>query len=246
MSALSHYLEDEGVATVAISLIRLHSEKVGNPRSLWVPFELGRPLGAPDAKFQTRVFNAALQLLEISPGPVILQDFPEEDPTAAELDRWRPPFELPNNGYDVANPVSLEHELRREALTLAPFYQRFVATNRRTTVGNSGMKIEECLSLIALFLTGFPYDNPNSSIPAVQMLRWAVDDVKAYYLEAASAGDGIPSSQQMQRWFWDQTLAAKSVIALRKLLLTSEDKRSQAIARINLVPGKQVMRLGLA
>jgi hypothetical protein len=78
------------------------------------------------------------------------------------------------------------------------------------------------------------------------MLRWAIDDVKAYYLEAASAGEGMPSSKQMQCWFWDRTLAAKAVIALRKFLLTSEDKRAQAIARMNLVPGQQVMRLGLA
>ena len=246
MSALSHYLEDEGIPTVAIGLIRIHSEKVGNPRSLWVPFELGRPLGPPDAKFQTRVVNAALQLLEVSTGPVILRDFPEEDPTAVESDRWRPPFELPDVESDFTYQIIPEYELKREARMLAPFYQRFVAANRRTTVGNSGMEIEECLGLIALFLTGPPHDNRNSPIPAVQMLRWAVDDMKAYYLEAASAGEGMPSSKQMQRWFWDRTLAAKAVIALRKFLLTSEDKRAQAIARMNLVPGQQVMRLGLA
>ena len=49
----------------------------------------------------------------------------------------------------------------------------------------------------------------------------------------------------MQAWFWDRTLAARVIVALRRQLLASEDKRSQAIGRMNLVPGAQVLRLGL-
>ena len=61
MSALGHYLESEGLATASISLIRLHTEKIRPPRALWVPFELGRPLGVPDdPAFQTRVLRALL------------------------------------------------------------------------------------------------------------------------------------------------------------------------------------------
>ena len=64
MSAVGHYLEDEGIPTVGISLVREHSEKIRPPRALWVPFMLGRPLGAPDAPdFQRRVLRAALELL---------------------------------------------------------------------------------------------------------------------------------------------------------------------------------------
>jgi hypothetical protein len=93
---------------------------------------------------------------------VILRDFPEEDPTTVELDRWQPPFELPDAGSDFAYKIIPEYELKREARMLAPFYQRFVAANRRTTVGNSGMEIEECLGLIAYFLSGPPHGNRNS------------------------------------------------------------------------------------
>ena len=49
----------------------------------------------------------------------------------------------------------------------------------------------------------------------------------------------------MQGWFWDRTLAARAIIALRRKLLASDDKRSQAVGRMNLVPGAQVLRLGL-
>jgi hypothetical protein len=60
-----------------------------------------------------------------------------------------------------------------------------------------------------------------------------------------SADPAIPSSRQMQSWFWDKTLLAQAVIGLRRQLLASDDKRSQAIGRMNLVPGAQVQRLGL-
>ena len=82
MSALGHYLEEEGLATVAISLIRPQTEKTKPPRALWVPFELGRPFGPPsDADFQQRVILAALGLLERTDGPVLIEDFPRRRST---------------------------------------------------------------------------------------------------------------------------------------------------------------------
>lgn len=81
MGALGHYLEEEGVATTQISLIREHTESIRPPRALWVPFELGRPLGRPgDAGFQLDVLRAALILLESPTGPV-LRDYPGEAPS---------------------------------------------------------------------------------------------------------------------------------------------------------------------
>ncbi|MGB7184567.1 MAG: selenoprotein B, partial [Burkholderiaceae bacterium] len=50
---------------------------------------MGRPLGAPHEQAQqTRVLRSALNLLERTDGPVILDDFPEEAPraTAQEMD----------------------------------------------------------------------------------------------------------------------------------------------------------------
>ena len=77
MGGLAHYLEEESVATTQISLIREHTEIIRPPRALWVPFELGRPLGRPvNPALQTRVLIAALKLLEAEDGPV-LEDFVE-------------------------------------------------------------------------------------------------------------------------------------------------------------------------
>ena len=246
MSALAHYLEAEGVPAVAISLIRLHTEKVRPPRALWVPFELGRPLGAPnDPTFQTRVIAAALGFLEATFGPVVLEDFPEDDPTAVDVPNWQPPFDLTAGMPDLGDAAALDRALREEGLAIAPFHERFIAFSGRTTIGLSGLAIDECAARLAVSLSEAPPASHDPAVSPAQALRWAIDDLKAYYLEAMVAGDAMPSSRQMQAWFWDRTLAARVIIALRRQLLASEDKRSQAIGRMNLIPGAQVLRLGL-
>lgn len=245
MSALSYYLEDEGVPTVAMSLIRPHSEKVANPRSLWVPFELGRPLGPPkDAKFQITVIETALRLLEVQPGPVILRDFDKDDPTSVDLDGWKPLFELPKAELRLTDYPMLDAALKRELAVVLPWYQRFVAEAGRTTVGNSGLGIEACAVHLATSLANAPAKS-STGMSEAQYLRFVLDDLKAFYLEAASVGTGIPSSRQMQIWFWDQTVAARMMIALRVALMASDDKRNQAVGRLNVVPGAQVARLKL-
>ena len=58
-------LERQGIPTVAIQLLRVVAEKVGPPRSLWVPFKHGYPLGEPDnPELQHKVIEAALSVLE--------------------------------------------------------------------------------------------------------------------------------------------------------------------------------------
>lgn len=246
MSALSHYLEAEGVPTVAVSLIRLHTERIENPRSLWVPFELGRPLGPPrDAGFQLSVMTQALQLLTAKNGPVILADFPDEDPTSMDVPNWAPPFDVAPPEANLVSGAALDRALQHEAAKVLPAYEHFKQLNGRTTLGLSGMGIEAIITYVAGFLAQTGHPEPPQGVTAVQLLRWAIDDLKAFYLEAMSAGPEIPSSRQMQTWFWDRTLAAHVIIELRRLLLGRDDKQSQAVGRMNLVPGAQVQRLGL-
>ena len=93
MSALGHYLEEEGIASVAVVLIRPQAENTKPPRALWVPFELGRPFGPPnDPAFQKRVILAALGMLVEDGGPVRIVDFPDDDPRARPDPAWQPPF----------------------------------------------------------------------------------------------------------------------------------------------------------
>lgn len=70
-------LERRGMSTVAIQLLRKVAEKVGPPRSLFVPYPHGFPLGAPDDPgAQHAVIEAALRMLEdADTPPPVLADF---------------------------------------------------------------------------------------------------------------------------------------------------------------------------
>ncbi len=58
-------LERQGIASVALQLLRSVAERVRPPRSLLVPFRHGYPLDVPDSPTrQHAVIEAALQLLE--------------------------------------------------------------------------------------------------------------------------------------------------------------------------------------
>jgi hypothetical protein len=72
-------LERQGIATVAIQLLREIAERVRPPRALLVPFRHGYPLGRPgDSAQQHAVIEAALHLLEDPSLPVpILAEYSE-------------------------------------------------------------------------------------------------------------------------------------------------------------------------
>jgi hypothetical protein len=79
VSLVAAELERQGIATVALQLLREVAEKVRPPRALWVPFPHGYPLAAPaDPPRQHAVIEAALRLLE-EPGlePPVLRDYGE-------------------------------------------------------------------------------------------------------------------------------------------------------------------------
>ena len=244
MSALGHYLEAAGLPTVSISLIRPQTERVRPPRALWVPFELGRPFGPPsDPAFQRRVVLAALRMLEAPSGPVRLEDFPDDDPRAAPDPAWRAPLGKAAVTGDSA--PSMATALETEAPRLRDAYARARAQHGgRTTVGLSGLSIDAATRYVADFLRGRPVTSPNADMSPVLALRFAVDDLKAYYTEAACAGPAKPSSRQLGDWFWHDTAAGAAIHALRKAHLESADERLKLIAAMFLVPGARVPPAG--
>ena len=65
VSLVAAELERQGIASVAIQLLREVAERVRPPRALFVAFKHGYPLDTPgDAARQHAVLEAALQLLE--------------------------------------------------------------------------------------------------------------------------------------------------------------------------------------
>jgi hypothetical protein len=243
VSALGHYLEEEGLATVSISLIRPQTENTRPPRALWVPFELGRPFGPPnDPAFQRRVLLAALRMLERTDGPVLLEDFPDDDPRRLPDPNWWPPA-IPVGTGD-GDGKSLARGLEAEVLALRGAHQRWVEQHRRTTVGVSTLEIAEAAHYVAEWLRGNNPDSPRAGFSAPLLLRFAIDDLKAYALEAAAAGPAKPSSTQLGNWLWNETATGAAIHALRAALLHNEDPRLALIADNFIVPGARVRAAG--
>ena len=153
VGALAHYIEAEGIATTQISLIRIHTEKIRPPRALWVPFELGRPLGAPnDPGFQIKVIRTVLGLLEVSSGP-ILEDFPEEAPIVADDEEavLACPY-VP--GEEKREPNRLSEDFVREINSLKPWYLEAKKKSAEEEFGVSQLGIDEIAQLFSSILCG--------------------------------------------------------------------------------------------
>lgn len=227
MGALGHFLEREGIPTVGISLVREHTEKIRPPRALWVTFELGRPFGIPDdAAFQRRVMTAALDLFERTDGPLIA-DYPEHVAEEADFTGWACPINLAPGAGDT---------LAAEIDRLAAWYDRAIAAQGRTTVGVSGLDMPAAGKLVAAAL--------QESLPPAQPLKQAIDDLKAYYLEAASAFPDPGSSRTRKAWLWDETILARSLIALQPKLAASADAQHKILGNLTMIPATERHRLG--
>ena len=246
MSAIGHYLEAAGLATVQISLIREHTERMTPPRALWVPYELGRPLGVPgDPEFQKRVLRAALKLLERTDGPFIA-DHEEEVPegtAGADKDGWVCPVSFPAPPGEETSLASL----KREISGLKPWYELGLEPRGRTTFGTSGLTIHAVAEFIAAIAQqGDRAPNALPELPFAESFKRANDDLQAFYQEAATAQPGHGGSHEdVLDWFWGQTQAGKLLLACREKARQSGDEQLIFIVERLMVPRLARVRLGL-
>lgn len=244
MGALAHYLETEGIPTTQISLIAKHTQIIKPPRALWVPFELGRPLGAPNQpQFQTKVTQAALKLLEADQGPV-LESFPEEAPDSAgteneETSTWACPVSFSPPSADQSEQEEMAGALHRELAKLRPWYDLGLEKRGRTALVT--FDPESAATLITDYLVrGEPSSPPNDLSPGVA-LRLAAQDLRAFYFEAATSRPGaqVPDSRTFNSWFWNETAAGKVLQAVKEVCLQSSDQELGMTAKMFLVPMPQ-------
>lgn len=244
MSVLAHYLEEEGLATTVVSLVRLHSETIRSPRSLFVPFELGRPLGPPNNHaLQRKVLERALGLLESDDGPSLISDFDQNIDGTEPDESWSPPATAFSN-LDIADVSDLARRLKTEIETLAPDYALAKKARGRSSVGVAKLTIDEIADHILSFVEGPHESSPREDLSAAMVLRFGVDDLKAFYAEAASHG-GSPSSWQLGNWFWRDTVAGQILISLRAAAMDHSDKRFNIVGSRFLVPRVWIDELNL-
>ena len=199
-------------------MVREHVERVKPPRMLWVPFAFGNALGRPgDAAFQHEVLKAALGLLERPEGPV-LEDFPDD--TDPEL--------LLQASAAARTEASEPRDPADEVTALRPYYERWLESNGRTAVGVSGVpqrRFRGVVRFLQAFAKGEEYDT--SERPAdytlPQFIRYAVDDLKAFYYEARMQQRPAEVDGELHEWFWAESAMGKLIVQVAQRMNESED-----------------------
>ena len=151
------------------------------------------------------------------------------------------PISLPAQAQNV-NEDDISDLLAREVGELGPWYDLAVQKTGRTTVGSSGLDMPTAAEFVITFLSG---DVPESPVPGERVdraLKWACDDLKAYYYEASLAQPGSPASTDLDDWFWGGTTAGSVLLSLQKVMLASDDETFQLIGKQFLIPRSQLHR----
>jgi len=232
---MAHMLEERGLPTTVLALALPQVEKTRPPRAVMLPFMLGRPLGEPnDPPFQRRVLLQALHLLERTDGPVILEHFPDDNPSWFDREDWQPAVSLPTP-RSLDGAAAWEARFRTELAAVLPVWERFKARFGRTTVGLAGQPPEAWPAFAASFLDGALPTVPLHDTPALA-LRFLADDLKALYGEAVQADGAPPSARQIDQWFWRRTVAGQLLIALRGVASGSENNALKTVGGRFFVP----------
>jgi hypothetical protein len=227
VGVLARVFEEHGLATTSISLVREHTEKVKPPRALFVPFPFGHPLGeADDPELQARVMRAAFALLDEPEGPVLV-DYPED--IFAEQDL--------NLAQAATVPApAITADVAFELTALRPYYAQWVQSHAgRTSVGLTGVdqrRFRGLVRLLEAYAADRDVDVPewNRDVPLPQFLRWASDDLKAFYLEARMQQKPAATFQELNEWLWSETALSNLLRAVRDRLRSHGDPKLDAIA----------------
>lgn len=185
---------------------------------------------------------AVLGLFKAPSGPV-LEDFPEDEPENDEITVLACPVNFARGVYEDEETDATKVAFRREMTAMRPWYDMALSQRQRTTVGASNMEPEKLGDFIYAFLEGDEPDNPRDDVPLPNALKLAVEDLKSYYIEGITAQprQENASSQVLQNWFWDETVAGKVLLDLNKVCEASEDKIMNMIGHF-IVPGDVVRR----
>jgi len=229
------YIEDEGVPTVQLSLVREHTAALRPPRALWVPFMLGRPLGVPDdPAFQRRVVTTALQLFERASGPV-LEDYPEEAPASAAADNLEGmvcAVDFPQAHKDA----TLAELVHGEMAQLRSWYDVAFKRRGRTALGAAGAPVEKLVDFLGAWAAGNQPPPYRDDVSPANALRLACEEIKAFYFEAMAGQPGTRSPTEVHKWFWHETAAGRLIFALHDALVKSADERLSNFAKESLIP----------
>ena len=235
MCGLAHYFESEGLSTVLVGFVREHIEAIKPPRSLFLDFPMGRGMGKPnDPAFQKKVIRAAFDLFDTVKGPVI-EDFPKVIPVKNGRMGYALPPDLVLSVDDIGDVDVVLAEVTAEMAALRSDYDAAVAARGRTTVGASGLEIDELAPFVAGFLNGEVPPSPRKGMPAIPLLKLVVEDLEAYFTETRTHRDGIDDLELMGKWFWEETKTGRMLLLLEAVSVASDNKVMLQIVEMSLM-----------
>ena len=226
---LARALEQAGIATTSISLVREHTEKVKPPRALFVPFPFGMALGRPnDPELQHHVLRAVLDLLTEARGPV-LRDFPEDSEPGDQ------PAAPPQASGITADERALD-DVAMETTQMRRYHERWLETNGgRTHFGLAGIpatRFRGVVRFLEAFAEGQETDMAERppDMPLANFIRYCADDLKSLYFEGHLAMKSASGGDEIARWFWGETGAGRLLRRVRDRLDASTDQLWKAAA----------------
>lgn len=218
-------MEEAGLVTGGISLIREHTEKVKPPRALWVPFPFGLPVGHPENPAEQRsVLDAVLALID-EPDVPVLHDFD------GELAPGETGTSIQAAAVEAA-PVELD--LADEVTTMRRYWEQWIDRSGRTAVGVSNVppvRFRGVVRFLEAFVKGEHRALPEQGeTPLPLFIRYCADDLRVLYLEARLVMRPDESQSDTQRWFWGETTLGSFLRTLRDVMNDSEDDQMRGCA----------------
>jgi hypothetical protein len=216
------------LTTVALSLIREHTEKVKPPRALYVPFPLGLPVGHPgNVAEQQAVLDLAFSMLDAPSGPVLL-DY--RDDAAANEDG------SPLQAADIdPDDAARSADLATEVTLMRRYWEQHLAATGRTGVGVSTIPPQRFRGIVR-FLEAFvadpqaDMDERPADMPRPVFIRNCIEDLRVMYAEARFQTHPGESSPDRQRWLLGSTALGIMIRKVRDTLEASDDPKLKAIA----------------
>jgi hypothetical protein len=187
-----------------------------------------------DSAFQNWVLKAALALFERESGPVLV-DYLEEVPDGSnamlenDMTGMVCPIDRPRILGVDPSASELGQARLAEIASFAPCYDLPVWTRGRTTMGPSGLDINDTAKFVAvLFVAAFRGDQ-EMPVPRVDLLKGCVlkfvdEDMKAYCTEAITMQPDYGTSLCVKNWLFNETVFGRALWTMRGICCDNDDE----------------------
>ena len=183
---------------------------------------------------------ACLNLLKADDGPV-LEDYPLDAPEREDDQQaWACPINFAREEQALEGAARITQLLLAEFATLQPWYERSLGQSGRTSVGGSGLALDAIAKLLGeLFEDPLP-SSPREDLALADVIRLSLEDLKAFYFEAAAAQPGSASAAELRRWFWNDTQASDILREIGLRLSAMDDPELKFTGTVCVIPQAEI------